>query len=144
MALFPSEEWMAAYEDLINASSEYREAAATWEGAIAFVFEAEPDRGVPSDLWAMLDLWHGECRGARLTGPEEGSAAPYVIRAPYSRWKEVLRGDLDPVKGMMQGKLALQGDLATIVRYIRAADELVNLTTKVPTQFLDEPAAAGG
>jgi hypothetical protein len=56
MALFPSEEWMAAYEDLINASSEYREAAATWEGAIAFVLEAEPDRGVPSDLWAILDL----------------------------------------------------------------------------------------
>lgn len=144
MALFPSEGWMAAYEKLINASSEYREAAATWEGAIAFVFEAEPDRGVPSDLWAILDLWHGECRGAQLIGPEEGSAAPYVIRAPYSRWKEVLRGDLDPVKGMMQGKLALQGDLAAIVRYIRAADELVNLTTQVPTEFLDEQAAAGG
>lgn len=143
MALFPSEGWMAAYRDLINASSEYREAAATWEGAIAFVFEAEPDRGVPSDLWALLDLWHGECREARLIGPEEGSAAPYVIRAPYSRWKEVLRGDLDPVKGMMQGKLGLQGDLATIVRYIRAADELVNLTTQVPTQFLDEQAPAG-
>jgi putative sterol carrier protein len=143
MALFPSAEWMTAYEDLINASTEYREAAATWEGAIAFVFEAEPDRGVPSDLWAILDLWHGECRGARLIGPEEGSSAPYVIRAPYSRWKEVLRGDLDPVKGMMQGKLGLQGDLATIVRYIRAADELVNLTTQVPTQFLDEQAAAG-
>jgi putative sterol carrier protein len=79
-----------------------------------------------------------------LIDPEEGSAAPYVIRAPYSRWKEVLRGDLDPVKGMMQGKLALQGDLAAIVRYIRAADELVNLTTQVPTEFLDEQAAAGG
>jgi putative sterol carrier protein len=144
MTLFPSEGWMAAYEDLINASSEYREAAASWEGAIAFVLEAEPDRGVPSDLWAILDLWHGECRSARLIGPEEGSAAPYVIRAPYSRWKEVLRGDLDPVKGMMQGKLALQGDLAAIVRYIRAADELVNLTTQVPTEFLDEQAAAGG
>jgi putative sterol carrier protein len=124
MAVFPSAEWMSAYEDLINASAEYREAAATWEGAI-------------------LDLWHGECRGARLIDAEEGSTTPYVIRAPYSRWKEVLRGDLDPVKGMMQGKLGLQGDLATIVRYIRAADELVNLTTQVPTQFLDEQAAAG-
>ena len=143
MAMFPSEEWMSAYEDLINESAEYREAAATWEGAIAFVLEAEPDRGVPSDLWAILDLWHGECRGARLIGAEEGSAAPYVIRAPYSRWKEVLRGDLDPVKGMMQGKLGVQGDLATIVRYIRAADELVDLTTKVPTSFLDEQAPAG-
>jgi putative sterol carrier protein len=69
---------------------------------------------------------------------EEGGGAPYVIRAPYSRWKEVLRGDLDPVKGMMQGKLKLQGDLATIVRYVRAANELVHLTMQVPTEFLDE------
>jgi len=143
MAIFPSDEWIAIYGDRINASSEYREAAATWEGAIAFVFEAEPDRGVREDLWAFLDLWHGECRDARMIAPGEGEQAPYVIRAPYSRWKEVLRGDLDPVKGMMQGKLKVQGDLATIVRYVRAANELVHLTMQVPTQFLDELPATG-
>jgi putative sterol carrier protein len=142
MAVFPSDEWISIYRDRINGSPEYREAAATWEGAVAFVFEAEPDRGVAEDLWAVLDLWHGECRAAHMTTPEEGGRAPYVIRAPYSRWKEVLRGDLDPVKGMMQGKLKVQGDLATIVRYVRAANELVHLTMQVPTQFLDEPSAA--
>ncbi len=141
MAVFPSDEWMAVYRDRINGSAEYREAAATWEGAVAFVFEAEPDNGVPEDLAALLDLWHGECREARMLGPGEADA-PYVIRAPYSRWKEVLRGDLDPVKGMMQGKLKLQGDLAMIVRYVRAANELVHLTMQVPTEFLDERPAA--
>lgn len=141
MALFPSDEWMTIYMERINASAEYREAAATWEAPIAFVFEAEPDRGVPEDLWALLDLWHGECRDARMLEPAEAGRAPYVIRAPYSRWKDVLQGDLDPVKGMMQGKLRLQGDLATIVRYVRAANELVHLTMEVPTQFLDERPA---
>lgn len=140
MAVFPSDEWLAIYRDRINGSAEYREAAATWEGAIAFVFEAEPDRGVPEDLWAWLDLWHGQCRGARMVTPEEGSRAPYVIRAPYTRWKEVLAGDLDPVKGMMQGKLKLRGDLPTIIRHVRAANELVHLTSTVPTEFLDELA----
>jgi len=144
MPVFPSEGWIATFRDRINASSDYREAAATWEGDIAFVFEAEPDRGVPEDLWAVLDLWHGECRSSRMTTPEEGARSAYVIRAPYSRWKDVLRGDLDPVKGMMQGKLKVQGDLATIVRYVRAANELVHLTTQVPTVFLDEQAAASG
>ena len=61
-----------------------------------------------------------------------------VIRAPYSRWKDVLRGDLDPIKGMMQGKLKLRGDLPTIVRYVKAANELVSLTMAVPTEFPDE------
>lgn len=140
MAVFPSDEWLAIYRDRINGSAEYREAAATWEGAIAFVFEAEPDRGVPEDLWAWLDLWHGQCREARMVTPDEGARAPYVIRAPYTRWKEVLAGDLDPVKGMMQGKLKLRGDLPTIIRHVRAANELVHLTSTVPTEFLDELA----
>lgn len=138
MAIFPSDEWLRIYQDRINGSAEYREAAATWEGAIAFVFGAEPDRGVPEDLWAWLDLWHGECREARMVTPEEGGRAPYVIRAPYTRWKEVLAGNLDPVRGMMQGKLRLQGDLPTIIRHVRAANELVHLTSTVPTEFLDE------
>ena len=60
------------------------------------------------------------------------------------RWKEVLRGDLDPVKGMMQGKLKVRGDLPTIVRHVRAANELVHLTMQVPTEFLDEYPAASG
>jgi putative sterol carrier protein len=142
MAVFPGEEWISMYRDRINASADYREAAATWEGAVAFVIEAEPDRGVPEDVWMLLDLWHGECRDARMIQPTDADRAPYVIRAPYSRWKDVLRGDLDPVKGMMQGKLRLQGDIATVVRYVRAADELVRLTGEVPTRFVDEPDTA--
>ncbi|HSJ50188.1 MAG TPA: SCP2 sterol-binding domain-containing protein [Actinomycetota bacterium] len=144
MARFPSQEWLTIFRDRINESAEYGQAAETWEGAVAFVFEAEPDHGVPEDLYALLDLWHGECRAATMLPPGETGDAPYVIRAPYSRWKEVLRGDLDPVKGMMQGKLKLQGDLAMIVRYVRAANELVHLTMQVPTEFLDELPAANG
>jgi putative sterol carrier protein len=144
MAVFPSDEWLTLYQGAINASAEYRKAAETWEGDITFVFEAEPDKGVPETLWGWLDLWHGECRAARLVEPDEGDRAPYVIRAPYSRWKEVLEGDLDPVKGMMQGKLKLRGDMPTIVRYVRAANELVNLTMEVPTEYLDRRAVGSG
>ncbi|MEX2276091.1 MAG: SCP2 sterol-binding domain-containing protein [Actinomycetota bacterium] len=138
MALFPSQEWVTAFRDAINASTAYREAAETWEGAIAFSFEAEPDRGVPDDVWALLDLWHGACREAAIVTPAAGARAPYVIRAPYSRWRSILEGDLDPIKAMMQGKLKVRGNLATIVRYVRAANELVRLTGTVPTEFIGD------
>lgn len=138
MSVFPSAEWIDTYVERIKDSSEYREAAATWEGDVSFVFEAEPDKGLAEDAWAWLDLWHGDCRAGRMVSPEEGEKAKFIIRAPYSRWKEVLRGDLDPVKGMMQGKLKLKGDLPTIVKYVRAANELVHITMTVPTEFLDE------
>jgi putative sterol carrier protein len=138
MPEFPSPEWLAEYVERINASPAYREAAATWEGDVAYVIEPEPDRGVAQEVVAWLDLWHGECRGARIVTAEEGEKARFVIRAPYSRWKEVIRKELDPVKGMMQGKLKLKGDLPKIVRYVKAANELVNLAQTVDTQFLDE------
>jgi putative sterol carrier protein len=134
---FPTQEWFEALVASINASSEYRAAAADWEGDIAFLIEAEPDRGLPTDVWGILDLWHGECRGGGLIDPQRGGAAAYQLRAPYSRWKEVVTGELDPIKGMMQGKLRVRGDLPTIVRYVRAANELVRLTSLVDTVFAD-------
>jgi putative sterol carrier protein len=138
MPEFPSEEWLKEYVQRINDSEGYREAAATWEGDVAYVIEAEPDKGVAEDTWAWLDLWHGECREGTLVTPDEGEKARFVIRAPYSRWKEVIKKELDPVKGMMQGKLKLKGDLPTIVKYVKAANELVNLAQTVPTEFADE------
>ena len=61
-----------------------------------------------------------------------------TLTAPYSRWKDVVQGELDPIKGMMQGKLRVRGDLPTIVRYVQAANELVRLTGRIDTQFPDE------
>jgi putative sterol carrier protein len=138
MAEFPSEAWLSEFVDRINESDSYREAAANWEGDVCFVFEAEPDKGVPEDIYGWLDLWHGECREGKLVGREEGENAAFVIRAPYSRWKEVMKRELDPIKGMMQGKLKLKGDLPTIVRYVKASNELVSLAGTVPTEFVDE------
>jgi putative sterol carrier protein len=135
---FASQEWFEAFQVKINASEHYREAAADWEGDIAFRVQAEPDLGVPEDLWGYLDLWHGSCRGARAIVPVEADTAAYTLSAPYSRWKDVVQGELDPIKGMMQGKLRVRGDLPTIVRYVKAANELVRLTGLVDTAFLDE------
>jgi putative sterol carrier protein len=140
MAAFGTREWLELFQEKVNASEAYRAAAATWEGEVAFVFESEPDRGWPVTVHALLDLWHGECRKARIVSEPEAEAAPFVIRAPFTRWKQVLERDLDPIKGMMQGKLRLRGDLPTIVRYVKAANELVNLATEVPTEFPDEAA----
>jgi putative sterol carrier protein len=138
VARFPSEEWFAEFVCHINASEEYRDAAARWEGDVSLVFEAEPDKGVPADVWGWLDLWHGRCREGRLVPAEEGAAARFIVRAPYSRWKDIIRGKLDPVKGILQGKLKLRGDLPMILRYVRAANELVHLSSEVPTEFADE------
>jgi putative sterol carrier protein len=135
---FPTDEWFQAFIVRINGSDEYKVAAADWEGDIAFLVQAEPDVGFPEDVWGYLDLWHGVCRGGGVVGPDRGAGAAYLLSAPYTRWKDIVVGDLDPIKGMMQGKLKVRGDLPTIVRYVRAANELVRLTGEVDTAFPDE------
>lgn len=138
MPAFPSDGWFRAFVDVINASEEYAAYAATWEGDVVILIEAEPDKGVPEDVHGLLDLWHGACRSGGVVEAARAESAEFVVRAPYSRWKDVINGDLEPVKGLMQGKLGVRGDLTKILRYVKATQELARLTTLVDTSFPDE------
>ena len=42
---------------------------------------------------------------------------------------------LDPIQAMMTGQLKLRGNMAVIMRYVRAAKELVESCTRIPTIF---------
>jgi putative sterol carrier protein len=137
---FPSDEWCAAYKDAINANAAYRAAARDWTyGPVALVVTAEPAIGIAEDLAVWLDMHEGECRACRLVPRAEGERAAFVIVASYARWKEVIRKELDPTKGMMQNKLKLtKGHMPTIVKYVTSNKALVESTTRVPAKFLDE------
>jgi putative sterol carrier protein len=79
------------------------------------------------------------CRDCKLVPSKDAQAAAFVIVADYARWKSVIRKELDPIKGMMQGKLKLtKGHMPTIVKYVNASRELVESTARVPTKFRDE------
>src|SRR4029077_17080106 len=97
--------------ELINLPAESPAAAADWEGDIAFLVQAEPDIRVPDDVWGYLDLWNGAARGGGGVDMVAGKRAAYVLSTPYTRWKDILLGELVPIKGMMQGKLKVRGDL---------------------------------
>jgi len=138
--LFPSAEWCAAYQGAINANPGYKAAAKAWtHGAVAMVVTAEPSIGLPEDMAMWLDVHEGECRACRLVSRAEADQAPFVLVASYSRWKEVIRKDVDPTKGMMQNKLKLtKGHMPTMVKFVTSNKELVESTTRVPTRFIDE------
>lgn len=138
--------WAEAWCAEINASEAYREAAAEWEGAIVLRVSADPSFGLPEARAVRMDLWHGECRGASAAPSDDGSDAadaadvgddaPYLIEAdPYS-WKRVLEGELDPIAGLMRGKLKLRrGSVVALARYVGAARELVRTAGRVETSF---------
>ena len=135
---FPSDEWVEAYWSAIK-DSDYSDTGSTWtKGVIALICKAYPDAGLDEDQGIWLDLHQGVCRDAKVVDVATASTAPFVITGDYPRWKQVIRGKLDPIKGMMQGKLRLKGDLPTIVRYVKAANTLVACAAKVDTLFADE------
>jgi putative sterol carrier protein len=140
MALtFPSAEWVEEYKKQINLSEGYKKAGATWTaGPVALVTSAKPEIGINEDVGIWLDLHQGVCREAKIVTVEEAQKAPFCITGDYARWKQVIKKELEPVKGMMQGKLRLKGDLPTIVRYVKASQELVECSTRIETKFLDE------
>ncbi len=137
---FPSAEWCVAYKDAINGNAGYKAAAKDWtHGPVAMVVGAEPTIGIAEDTAMWLDVDQGSCRDCRLVSRAEAEKASFVIVATYARWKEVIRKQLDPTKGMMQNKLKLtKGHMPTMVKYVTASKELVESTSRVPTQFVDE------
>ncbi len=135
---FLSEEWVQRFKGEVQNSPSYKEAAKTWEGDMTLVVQADPQAGIEADVYLYMDLWHGDCRDMRLVSKEEGEKAQFVITGSYDRWKQVAKGELEPVKGMMQGKLKLKGDLPYIVRYVQAGKELINCTAKIPARFPDQ------
>ncbi len=136
---FPSPEWAAEFKRQLDASAGYRAAGKDWtHGPVALVVKADPQIGIADDVGLWLDLDRGVCRDAKVVSRAEADKAPFCILGEYSRWKSVIRKELDPIKAMMQKKLELKGQMTTIVKYVNASKELVEAATHVPTRFLDE------
>jgi putative sterol carrier protein len=130
---FPSEDWLKAFVDEVNTSEAYRKAAATWEGDFYFVIEPGP--GFQKDVALYIDLWHGEARSGAMVADESEKSPEFIIRAPINTWRRVIEKKLDPIQGMITGQLKLKGTLSKIMRTPKAAAELVNCATRVPTEF---------
>ncbi|MBC7264758.1 MAG: SCP2 sterol-binding domain-containing protein [Chloroflexi bacterium] len=133
MAIFGSAEWLQAFHEAINASKSYEEAAKTWEGDFYFVVEPEASQTEP--VYYYVDLWHGKSRRAFIVKDESEMQPEFVISAPPSVWRKVIEKKLDPIQGLVTRQLKLKGNMGKIMRAVKAAQELVNCTTKVPTEF---------
>jgi len=133
-----SPEWVAAFEKNIQEDDRYKEVAKTWEGSVVIHILGNPEIGLDDDIFMLMDLWHGECKSVRLVPREAGEKADYVLTGEFERWESVLKGELDVVKAMMQGKIKLKGSLPDIVRYVKASIRLVELAAQIETRFQTE------
>ncbi len=129
-----SDAWASACAEVINRSSGYRAAAATWEGALILLMT--PDKVPGEERRVFLDLWHGDCRSARAATLDDDATARYVLAGTVSSWHLVLTGRTAPLLAIMTGKLRLaKGSLAELVPYTAAAKELVTAASMIEAVF---------
>jgi putative sterol carrier protein len=133
LAKFPSEEWGALLVEALNSSKNFEEAAKDWEGD--FLFTVEPENTASESSALYVDLWHGKCRGVEFLKSNVGKNAAFTISGTYENWKGLLKKEIDPVQGFMTGKIKLKGDVGKLMQNIRFAEELIETTSKVPTEF---------
>jgi hypothetical protein len=94
---FWSEEWIREYQKMINSSEDYKKSGATWTaGAVCLVVSANPSVGFDKEVGIWLGLYKGVCEEIKTVTLEEAQKAPFVITGDYSRWKQVVLGQLDP------------------------------------------------
>jgi putative sterol carrier protein len=48
------------------------------------------------------------------------------------------RGELDPTRALLTGKFKLEGDMAKVMRYSRAANIMAKIAASIKTEFPDE------
>lgn len=137
---FGSPEWAKAYCKALNENENYKDAAGPdgfppdgWEGD--FLFIVEPSGNLDHEIRMHVGLYHGECTGAKVLAEGEDSDAEFIYSGPYDSWEQVLKKELDPIRGLLSGKFKLQGDMAKVLKAVRAAQELVNTTLMIDTEF---------
>ena len=134
---FGTDAWAQAFEVEINASSEYRNAAAHWgdgfNGNVLLVFDA--DGSAPTAHALLVELAKGACLGASFVPGTSHPNAAFGLRAPFSVWKDVLARKTLAATAILTGKMKVEGDRMTLLKHTTAHRALVSCAAALDTEF---------
>ncbi|MHA1904197.1 MAG: SCP2 sterol-binding domain-containing protein [Candidatus Thorarchaeota archaeon] len=148
MPKFLSEDWLDLYKDALNANEAYAKAASWWTGDFVFIVRAAGN--LDHDVMAFIGLTHGKCTGVKsisgedeyeVVKPGENASSPeklaveYTYEANYDTWVQILKGDLDPIRGLLSGQSKIKGEMAKVLKATDAAKELVRTATLIDTEY---------
>lgn len=159
--IFPSEEWIEEYGKRVDNDEEYGELSEGWgvgyDGDFLFVVEDIPvdelnmDE-VPDDIkrqideyidenntgYSHIELEDGNCGGARLVSDPDSVDYGFEYVGPYDNWKALIRGEINPIQGIMSGQFELNGDMQKVMQYSDAAQRLAEISSEIEADFADE------
>ena len=133
-AVFPSSEWLTAFENKLNTDEHYAQVAKNWEGDMYFLIE--PDGNLKTQVIMYLDLWHGKCRGTEITADISSHNPAFTLKAGYTNFARVLKGELDPMQAMLTRKLDVKGNMAVMMRNVPTVLDFVRCAREMTREIL--------
>lgn len=133
MPKFPSNEWIKAFADEMNKSPEYAEANKNWEGDVCYV--VLPDGPLREPVYFYVDAWHGHVRNAYMSHEPPATKVAFIMSAPYSVWRKLIEGKLNPIPALARQQIKLEGNLVKLMQTTKGAQATFECVTRVPTEF---------
>jgi putative sterol carrier protein len=140
MPVFPSKEWCEEAARIANEDPESSVAGKGWTSDIAAVVEPEPGK-LADPFTVHCHPVHGKITQLTvLPDPDdlEEIEPAYLIRAPYSVWKALLQGTLDPVEALVRRRIRVQGDVQPLIERMQHRGIADRVLAKLGTTFVDE------
>ena len=112
---------IARWQEHLNSSAVFAEAAAGWVGTLVLIAsDTEP----PAHTLVRVD--DGRCHEARTATPDDLDVADFVLSATTTSWEALIAGRTTPTMAAMTGRLHLdKGDLFALIPHAKAAAELL-------------------
>lgn len=135
MPVFPSTEWMTAFGEQLADHPDAASVATALDGVYRFVVEPAG----PLQTRHVYDVAIRPAGGraeVEVLDPD-GQAPRLTLTADYTRWRQLIRGELDVGLALLMRRLRISGELRSVSGSLSNAQPLVTSLSQVETQWLD-------
>jgi putative sterol carrier protein len=134
---FPSQEWVDELVKIATSIPELVEIGKSWTyGGIITIME--PDENLNETWKAFFSIDRGVVKEAKIIEDEKQYNPAFTIRAKYSVWKGIVRGELDPIQAFLRGAIKVDGNIGILMQYMAFIRKFIDVLQKVPSYFPDE------
>ena len=134
MAKFPEQAWLQALMDKLNTDERYAQVAKNWEGDM--LFQVEPGGALTNRVSFYLDLWHGQCKDAYLVDENLPQKPVFTLIGPYDNYVRLLKGEIDPMQALLTRRIAVQGNMAVLMRSVPTVLDFVRCCREITDGYL--------
>jgi putative sterol carrier protein len=113
---------ISAWQQRLNASDRFAEAAKSWSGQLLLI--EKTDAGDDRTTWVVVG--DGRCVEARIGAATDHATADFVLSAHADTWSDLVTARTTPATAALLGRLhLLKGDVLALIPHAKAAAELL-------------------